>query len=72
MKQYWPHATDIKDGTSHMLFTYDSALTMKEAERQIDLWKKNFEIVTAWIIESESGLIVWHKCYVDALGNRRK
>ena len=70
MKQYWPMATDLKNGECHLLFTYDSTLTMTEAEKQIDLWKKNFDVITAWIVEN--GLIVYHKCYVDSLGNRRK
>ena len=72
VKQYWPMATDLKNDECHLLFTYDSTLTMTEAEKQIDLWKKNFDVITAWIMESESGLIVYHKCYVDAFGNRRK
>ena len=65
-------ATDLKNDKCSLLFTYDSTLTMTEAEKQIELWKKNFDVITAWILESESGLIVYHKCYVDALGNRRR
>ena len=71
MKQYWPMATDLKNDKCSLLFTYDSTLTVSDAERQIELWKKNFDVITAWILD-ENGLIVYHKCYVDALGNRRR
>ena len=55
MKQYWPMAI-TEDGEK--LFTYESALTFDEAERQFDIWQNHYKykLVARWIdIVNEDG-----------------
>lgn len=71
MKQYWPEATHLDNGKCCHLFTSDSVLSEEAAKTVIRLWMQNFNIVTAWI-EDDENKVIWHSCFVDFIGNRRR
>ena len=59
MKLYWPCAVRRKeDGAEEPLFTYDAALSLAEARKQISLWKDwyHYNIVKCWVDEYENGV----------------
>lgn len=59
MKLYWPCAVRQEpDGTCEPLHTYDSAISLAEARKQISIWKDwyHFNIVKCWVDEYEKGV----------------
>jgi hypothetical protein len=58
--EYEPNATCTQDGKTERLFTYDSALSEKEAMKAIDCWRNDykFPLDKAWIDVREDGQIV--------------
>ncbi len=56
MKQYWPMAIAVTEDGPQQLFTYDSVLTMKEAEKQCDFWTHayGYKLAARWVDITEN------------------
>lgn len=73
MKEYWV-STIIQnedDKRAWMSAMSDSVLSIEEAMEVIKKARKNYIVLSAWIDtfdENDTKHIVFHECYVDALG----
>lgn len=60
MSFYEPNAIYIENGEEKKLFTYDSAWSIEDAMRAIEVWKYDYKypIDKAWIDVRESGRVI--------------
>ncbi|NLK72934.1 MAG: hypothetical protein GX285_07955 [Clostridiales bacterium] len=73
MKQYWVSLLVQENEKSKpwLCSMTSSCLSISEAMSVIEKGRKNYRVLSAWVDTYENNVksIVFHECYVDAVGN---